>query len=416
MAEPTATRASRGHRTICLPIAEEIYRQIVADPGPFRHALDEAFRRRPELFPAGFAHGYQLKDDRRSAKQGLRIRRILLKDGTAYSIRPSFLMPYLTARTTDVENPLFLRAFGVPFWALARVFGHDPMFWYRLESGLGRSSVVGTTVRQGAVPEHLLADEHHQSCDGQKVFIATTVGSGCCLGAEPAVTAGADDLKAASGVFREEAQDVTPKYVPTTVCTDGWKGTQAAWKALFPKVILLLCFWHAWLKIRERGKHLKEGFTEVSRRVWEAYHAPDRRHFAQRLRRLRQWATGHLKGIVLEKVLSLCQKRDRWSVAYRYPDGHRTSNMLDRIMRGMNRSFDHGQHLHGSQQASRRHCRAWALLCNFAPWHPATTRANAGWRCPAERLNRHRYHDCWLQNLLISASLGGYRCPLPQNP
>ncbi|MBV8074786.1 MAG: hypothetical protein JO284_00200 [Planctomycetaceae bacterium] len=28
--------------------------------------------------------------------------------------------------------------------------------------------------------------------------------------------------------------------------------------------------------------------------------------------------------------------------------GHRTSKMLDRRMRGMNRDFDHGQHLHGS--------------------------------------------------------------------
>ena len=45
-------------------------------------------------------------------------------------------------------------------------------------------------------------------------------------------------------------------------------------------------------------------------------------------------------GIVLEKVLDLCGKRDRWSIAYRHPDGHRTSNMLDRLMRGRNRSFD----------------------------------------------------------------------------
>ena len=85
-------------------------------------------------------------------------------------------MPYMTARTADVEGPLFLRKFGVPFWALAHVFGGDPMSWYRLECGLGRFSVVGTTVRQAALPEHLLADEHHQTLDGQKVYIATTVG------------------------------------------------------------------------------------------------------------------------------------------------------------------------------------------------------------------------------------------------
>ncbi len=416
MAEGTATRSSRGHRTLCLPIAEGAYRRIVHDPREFRRTLDDVFRQMPEVFPPGFARGYELKDDRMSAKQGLPIRRILLKDGTAYSIRPAFLMPYMTARVNDVEGPLFLRRFGVPFWALARVFGEDPMFWYRLECGLGRFSVVGSTVRRAELPEHLLADEHHQTIDGQKVYIATTVGVGCCLGAEPSKTAGADDLKAAYGVFRAEARDIAPKYRPKTVNTDGWKPTQAAWTALFKGVVILQCFLHAWLKVRDRAKHLKEVFAEVSRRVWEAYHAPDRRCFGQRLRSLRRWASGRLTGVVLEKVQDLCREPRRWSKAYRHPGGHRTSNMLDRQMRGMNRYFDQGGHLHGSPEACRLHCRAWALLWNFWPWHPVTTRANAGWRCPAERLNQHRYHDCWLQNLLISASLGGYRRPCPQNP
>jgi hypothetical protein len=414
MAEGTTTRSARGHRTICLPLSEAAYQQTVNDPRAFRRAIDDCFRRAPELFPPNFAAGYHLKDDRVSAKQEVLIRRIVLKDGAAYSIRPAFLMPYLTARVEEAEGPLFLRKFGVPFWALARVFGHDPMFWYRLECGLGRFSIVGTTVRRAELPEHLLADEHHQSLDGNKLYIATTIGSGCCLGAEPALAAGTDDLKAAYGTFKDEARDVAPRYAPKTVNTDGWKGTRAAWKALFRRVVILQCFLHGWLKIRDRAKHLGELFAEVSRRVWDAYHAPDRRCFGQRLRSLRRWAAGHLSGVVLEKVEDLCDKRPRWSVAYHHPGGHRTSNMLDRQMRGMNRYFDQGQHLHGSVGASRLHCRAWALLWNFTPWHPATARENEDWRCPAERLNRHRYHDCWLQNLLISASLGGYRCPPPK--
>jgi len=416
MAEGTATRSARGHRTLCLPIPEGTYRRIVHDPREFRRTLDDLFRQMPEVFPPGFAQGFELKDDRMSAKQGLPIRRILLKDGIAYSIRPSFLMPYMTARVADVKGPLFLRKFGVPFWALAHVFGKDSMFWYRLECGLGRFSIVGSTVRRVGLPEHLLADEHHQTIDGRKVYIATTVGVGCCLGAEPSKTAGTDDLKAAYGVFRAEARDLAPTYRPKTVNTDGWKPTQAAWTALFKGVVILQCFLHAWLKVRDRAKHLKEVFAEVSRRVWEAYHAPDRRCFSQRLRSLRRWASGHLTGVVLEKVLDLCRDPARWSVAYRHPGGYRTSSMIDRQMRGMNRYFDQGQHLHGSLGACRLHCRVWALLWNFTPWHPATTRKNDGWRCPAERLNRHRYHECWLQNLLVSASLGGYRQPYPQNP
>lgn len=143
MAESLAAQAPRGHRTLCLPFEEESYPRVVAAPVEFRRIIDACFRDAPELFPAGFGRGYQLKDNRVSAKRGLPIRRVVLRDGVAYSVRPSFLVPYMAARAGDVEGPLFLRSFGVPFWALARVFGRDPMYWYRLTRGLGRASIAG---------------------------------------------------------------------------------------------------------------------------------------------------------------------------------------------------------------------------------------------------------------------------------
>ena len=39
-----------------------------------------------------------------------------------------------------------------PDGGTARVFGHDPMYWYRLEISLGRNSIVGTTVRGTGTP------------------------------------------------------------------------------------------------------------------------------------------------------------------------------------------------------------------------------------------------------------------------
>ncbi len=415
MANGLAGGGSSGSiRTICLPIVEGEYRQVADDGAEFRRVVDRCYQEMPELFPEGFEKGYELKDRRESRKMGLTIRRIELRDGTAYSIRPSFLMPYLSARTDDVEAPLFLRKFGVPYWALAHVFGHDAMYWYRMEIGLGRNSIVGTTVRRAALPEHLLADEHHQTRNREKNYIATTVGKGVVLGAEVAETPGTDDLTTAYAVFRDEARNVQSDYAPKSVNTDGWKGTKAAWRGLFQRILIVQCFLHGWLKIRDRAKHLKDTFAEISERVWDVYHAPDRRTFSQRIRALKSWATKCLSGIVLEKVVDLCEKRDRWLVAYQQPGCHRTSNMLDRLMRSMNRYFDNGQHLHGSLNSSKRHSRSWALLHNFAPWCPAATRKNAGWRSPAERLNKHRYHENWLHNLLVSASLGGYRVGGPQ--
>jgi hypothetical protein len=386
-------------------------KEQIDHPRRFRSWLDRAFRDCPELFPKDFATGYRLKDDRTSTKTGLRLRRIRLKStGASFSVRPSFVLPYHSARTDDVRGPLFLRAFGVPFWALARVFGKGPMYWYRLEVSLGHNSIVGTTLRQAPVPEHLLADEHHQTRDGTKNYIATTVGGGCCLGAALAQTAGAEDLQAAYGVFRQEAQDVQPDYQPRTVSVDGWAATKQAWRLLFPLVALLRCFLHGWLNLRCRGK-LSAAFAALSEKVWHAYHAADRRSFARRLRRPWEWASGQeLTAWLREQLAKLCGRARLYGEAYRHPGGHRTSNMLDRLMRSMSRYFEDAQHLHGTPEACGWHCRAWALLHNFRPWHPQTTRANGGWRCPAERLNQHRYHDDWLQNLLVSASLSGYRC------
>ena len=301
---------------------------------------------------------------------------------------------------------------------MARVFGRDPMYWYRLECGLGRFSVVGTTVRRAELPEHLLADEHHQTLDGEKVYIATTVGGGCCPGGGAGRRRpGTDDLKAAYAVFKEEARDVAPKYAPKTVNTDGWKGTQGGLEGAVqagghPPVLLARVAQDPGPGQAPEGAvrgGLPAGLGGVPRA-----RPPELRATAAVGCGSGRRSTS--AGSSWRRSWTCASKRDRWSMAYRHPGGHRTSNMLDRLMRGMNRYFDHGQHLHGSPEACRLHCRAWALLWNFAPWHPATTRENEGWRCPAERLNRHRYHDCWLQNLLISASLGGYRCPLPQNP
>jgi hypothetical protein len=111
------------------------------------------------------------------------------------------------------------------------------------------------------------------------------------VGAETAAT---DDLKTASEIFKDEARDVSPEHAPKTVNTDGWKATQVAWKTVFPKQVVLLCLVHAWLKIRDRAKRPKEVFARVSRLVGETYHAADRRGCAQRLRSLRQRATGQL--------------------------------------------------------------------------------------------------------------------------
>ena len=287
------------------------------------------------------------------------------------------------------------------------------MYWHRLECSLGRFSLVGTTVASAEkLPAHLVADEKHTTAEGEKVYLAATAGAGCVLGLAVAQSPGHEDLEAAYAKFRNEAQCLDPQYHPETVNTDGWAATQSAWRALFPKVALILCFLHAFLKIRDRAKHLGATFDALRKQVWEAYHADSARSFSQRLRRLREWALVHVgKEVVREKVLALCGKKKAFVVAYSHPGCHRTSNLVDRLLRRLDYRLYCAQHLHGSTAANEQGLRGWALIQNFAPSCPWTNRQTPELRSPAERLNGKRYHTEWLQNLLVSASLAGYRTP-----
>ena len=196
--------------------------EVIKDAKSFRKELDIVIKSNPELFPRGIQAGYWMKDKRHSKKSEIDIRRIEV-DEIAYTIRPSFVMPYQTAFTADVEKAIFLRKFNVPFWALSYVFGKDQMFWYRIEQGLGRNSIVGTTIKDPKfLPDHLSADEKHSRLRGEKVYVATTVGSQCILGASVSKNATESGLTEAYGKFKMEVCGVDPAYAPKSVNTDGW--------------------------------------------------------------------------------------------------------------------------------------------------------------------------------------------------
>lgn len=178
---------------------------------------------------------------------------------------------------------------------------------------------------------------------------------------------------------------------------------------MFPKVTSILCFLHAFLKIRARAtKALRPAFEQVQERVWEAYQAPTKGVFAQRLRRLREWAHRGLPDSAMKThTLDLCANRAQFNRSYDYPTAHRTSNMGDRVMKCLDRACFNGQYFHGTQASAAQCVRAWALLWNCCPSSPATVRKYHGQACPAERLTGTRYADNWLENLLVAASMNG---------
>jgi hypothetical protein len=410
----------RGYRTIRLPIAKADYERFMSDNGFAKATLATLYEQHPELFPPAFTQGYVLNGfSAVSRKQGRCCRRVQLRaDATVWTVAPTFVLPYWSATVEEAEKGLFLMRFHVPYWALAYVLGRDAMYWYRLQQGLGRLSLVSTTVTSPErLPQDLVADEKHTRLLGQKLYIATTAGAECILGAAVTDAASETALTKAYGVFAEEARALDPDYAPATVNTDGWAATQAAWQRLFPTITVILCFLHAFLKIRERATQaLSEWFEPVRDKVWQAYRAPNKRAFSQRLRRLREWAGRTLPDCPMKQhTLALCHNRAQYSRSYDHPRAHRTSNLVDRLIRFLDRACFNGQYFHGTMASAEQRVRALALLWNFCPSSPATIKKHHGQRCPAERLNGKRYAENWLENLLASGSMNGLRSH-QQNP
>jgi hypothetical protein len=398
------------NKRIILPFDAATYPALLQNRPAYKAFLTTQIQARPELFPPAIHDGwtlYGLTDA--STKQGIRLRRIQTKaDGEVWQIHPSFLMPYMTCDTATADNILFLAKWA-PDWALARVFKKDVMTIYRLRTSLGRYNLVGTTVKSPtALPADVGADEKHSTISGTTVYIATTVGQNCFLGASISPAAGEAELTQAYQQFQREVRQVSPDYQPETVNTDGWQATMNAWKTLFPRVCLIQCFLHAILSLRTAATKASQTlYQQIADQAWQAYQAMTKRSFAQRLRRLREWGKKTLADSPLKsKLLKLCGKKAGFMPAYDHPKSLRTSNMVDRLMQGMDKYLFAKQYFHGMRVSAERSIRAYCLLTNFRPtaYNPIAHLRFRDKDSPFEQLNGFTYHDNWLHNLLIATS------------
>ena len=196
------------NRTIYLPISEKDYECFEKDNSVAHDVIKQQIKKNLSFFPTTILEkGYKLNGkDRKSKKMNIRLRRIKIGNDV-YRICPSFVLPGMRGKVSQVEKVLFLARFGVPFWALAIVFGKNAMYWYRLFISLGQHNLVGTTVYDiTKMPIDILADEFHTRLCGVKTYIATVVAKSCFLGMEACKQANELSLHKAYDVFKKEIQ------------------------------------------------------------------------------------------------------------------------------------------------------------------------------------------------------------------
>ena len=363
----------------------------------------------PELFPQDMDQGFPFHDAYVSGTPDLIVRRItLITTGAVCTLRPSFVMPSMLARTEAVEKALYLRQWGGPFDALASVFGREAMCWYRAWLALGRPSLLGTTVKDPhKVPRDLGAAAKLTRRATQQVYVPTTVGGGCFLGVSVVEAADTVTLERGYGEFAKEAKALAPTYQARSVCTDGWEATRQAWRGLFPKIKLGLCFLHAILKLKKpcagQWRH------QVLDKAWQVSQATTKRQCAQRRRRVAEWTPLHLSGPVAQMVLKMGRRRADFTPASECPQAHRTSNAVDRLLDHQDRLLYAMRSWHGTTDSARLAVRAMALQWNFHPYGARRRRDQPSRGSPFHDLNGFRYHPNWLHNLLIASSMGGLR-------
>src|SRR3954453_22037121 len=96
--KPRPSQPPRGAKQIVIPMTRPQYDEIWHDAERVRAFVEEWAQSAPELFPEGFEQDYRLHGfGRESCKfPGLKLRKIVLADGTSYWLRPSFITSYMT--------------------------------------------------------------------------------------------------------------------------------------------------------------------------------------------------------------------------------------------------------------------------------------------------------------------------------
>ena len=174
---------------------------------------------------------------------------------------------------------------------------------------------------------------------------------------------------------------------------------------LWPALPVLLGCLHGVLQLRHRCRQA----LALPQPGWEGSRAATATACPARLRALRAWAASPTWPAAVREVLAPWWTRAAEEArASDHPGCRRPSQMGDRLTNRLSRVLSAHRGLHGHQRASARRLRGWARLLPCGPYAPRAGQPRE-YQSPAHRLNHKRSHDNWLQNLLLSASLGGLR-------
>jgi hypothetical protein len=170
-----------------------------------------------------------------------------------FTVLPHFVLRYRQMRQEVARDALLATHGGLSLELCAVIYPISPMALYCIVCALGQQSLVRVLTRCGVpLPVYVLADEKHNKCLTDKVYLPTIVCGRVLWHLGYTEHASATAFTASYGVFQRAASQQEPSYRGKGVFTDGFDSTTKSMRALFPGARLGTCLRHAINKLSKK--------------------------------------------------------------------------------------------------------------------------------------------------------------------
>jgi hypothetical protein len=331
-----------------------------------------------------------------------------------FTVLPHFVIRYRSMQPEVARDALLATHGGLSLERCAVMCHISPMALYRLVCALGHQSLVSVLTRCGLpLPTYFLADEKHNRCLTDKVYLPTVVSGRVIWHLGYTEEASAASFTQSYQEFQCAALQYDPAYQVRGILTDGFDSTTKSMCTLFPGARLGNCLRHALIKLP--GK-LMAIASPVRKALCSQFHTllyrvrqrKGLRVFAlgQRLRRFVDHVAHTAGAANGERVRQWCQeKKAGWYTVLEDPHMPVTSTLLDQAHHAIDRKLFMMKGFHHPTGHQQAFLRGLAHLYNLVPYQ---RRAQHAGQCGVEVEGGRVPTRDWFLNLQILTS-GGFR-------
>jgi hypothetical protein len=331
-----------------------------------------------------------------------------------FTVLPHFVMRYRKMKPETARQVLLATHGGLSLEYCAVLWNVSPMAIYRLMCAMGRTHLVTFLTRcKLPLPGYFHADEKHNHCLSEKVYLPTIVCGRVIWHLGYTTDKSAEAFEASYTQFQRDALKIEPSYRVQGILTDGFESTIKSIRTLFPEAAIGNCLLHAarriLSKLRSVSKTTRQNLSHELYQIFEQCQEAkvnNLRSLGQKLRRFCEKVTkttGVANGETIRTWIR--KKKAGWYTLFRDSQIPTTSTLLDQAHNAVDRKLFMMKGFHHEEGNQNMFLICLAILYNLIPYQ---RRANNAGKCGIEVEGGKLPTDDWFCNLQILTS-GGFQ-------